>query len=91
VNVPALQTARREGLTTVLWSIQPEGLRPRTPTEQLAHCARRLHDGAIIDLHDAPGLPGAPDRLLALMPSLLELLAERGYAPVPVGTLLAGA
>jgi peptidoglycan/xylan/chitin deacetylase (PgdA/CDA1 family) len=89
VNVPALQTAWREGLTTVLWSIQPEGLRPRTPAEQLAYCARRLHDGAIVDLHDAPGLPGAPERLLGLMPSLLDLLSERGYAAVPVGTLIA--
>ncbi len=88
VNVAAIRTARREGFTTVLWSIQPEGLRPRTPAEQLRHCARRLQDGAIVDLHDAPGLPDAPERLLRLIPDLLDLLADRGYAPVPVRTLL---
>jgi len=88
VNIAALRTARRVGFTTVLWSIQPEGLRPRAPAEQLQHCARRLHDGAIVDLHDAPGLRGAPQRLLQLMPDLLDLLAARGYAPVPVGQLL---
>ena len=89
VNVAALRTARRQGLTTVLWSMQPEGLRPRAPAQQLGYCARRLHDGAILDLHDAPGLPGAPERLLGFMPGLLDLVAERGYAAVPVSALLA--
>ena len=43
---------------------------------------------AAIDLHDAPGLPGAPERLLATMPRLLDLLEDRGYTAVPVGELL---
>jgi peptidoglycan/xylan/chitin deacetylase (PgdA/CDA1 family) len=89
VNAAALRAARRAGLTTVLWSMQPEGLRARPPAAQLAYCRRRLHDGAIVCLHDAPGLPGAPARTLALVPALLDLLADRGYAAVPVGTLLA--
>jgi peptidoglycan-N-acetylglucosamine deacetylase len=91
VNVPALHTARLHGYTIVLWSAQPEGLRPRSPAEQLRYCERKVDDGVIVDLHDAPGLPGAPDRLLGLMPGLLDLLAERGYTPVPVGTLLSTA
>jgi peptidoglycan/xylan/chitin deacetylase (PgdA/CDA1 family) len=90
VNAAALATARRLGLVTVLWSIQHEGLRPRSPAVQLRHVADRLHDGAIVDLHDAPGLPGAPERLLATMPGLLDVLEARGYAAVPVGELLAG-
>lgn len=88
VNVPALRAARRAGFTTVLWSVQPEGLRPRAAEDQLRCCARRLDDGAIVCLHDAPGLPGAPERLLRLVPDLLDLLADRGYATVPVGALL---
>ena len=76
VNVPALRIARRAGLTTVLWSIQPEGAWASPPDAQLRYCARSLHDGAIVDLHDAPGLPGAPERLLRLMPELLALLAR---------------
>jgi peptidoglycan-N-acetylglucosamine deacetylase len=89
VNVPALRIARRAGYTTVLWSIQPEGAWVSPPDDQLRYCRRFLHDGAIIDLHDAPGLPGAPERLLRLMPGLLDLVADRDYATVPVGTLLA--
>jgi peptidoglycan-N-acetylglucosamine deacetylase len=88
VNVAALATARRLGLATVLWSIQHEGLRPRPPAAQLRHVVDRLHDGAIIDLHDAPGLPGAPERLLAMLPDLLRVLRDGGYAAVPVGELL---
>lgn len=90
VNAASLATARRLGLVTVLWSIQHEGLRPRAPAAQLRHVAERLHDGAIVDLHDAPGLPGAPERLLAVMPNLLDVLEARGYTAVPVGELLAG-
>lgn len=88
VNAASLRTARRLGLVTVLWSVQHEGLRPRLPTDQLRHIAARLDDGAIVDLHDAPGLPGAPERLLAVMPGLLDVLEARGYAAVPVGELL---
>ena len=90
VNAAALATAHRLGLVTVLWSVQHEGLRPRSSAAQLRHVSDRLHDGAIIDLHDAPGLPGAPERLLATMPALLDVLEARGYAAVPVGELLAG-
>jgi peptidoglycan-N-acetylglucosamine deacetylase len=90
VNAAGLRTARASGLTTVLWSLQPEGLRPRSPAEQLGYCRRRLQDGAILDLHDAPGLPGAPERLLRLLPDLLALLADRGLAPVPVSALVSG-
>jgi peptidoglycan-N-acetylglucosamine deacetylase len=88
VNAAALATASRLGLVTVLWSVQHEGLRPKSPAAQLRHVVGRLHDGAIVDLHDAPGLPGAPERLLAMMPALLDALDARGYAAVPVGELL---
>jgi peptidoglycan/xylan/chitin deacetylase (PgdA/CDA1 family) len=88
VNWAALSTARRRGLEIVLWSIQHEGLRARSPEAQLRHVTARLHDGAIVDLHDAPGLPGAPDRLLAMMPGLLDALGTQGYRAARVGELL---
>jgi peptidoglycan/xylan/chitin deacetylase (PgdA/CDA1 family) len=88
VNLASLATARRLGLVTVLWSVQHEGLRPRSPAAQLRHVSDRLHEGAIVDLHDAPGLPGAPDRLLAMLPGFLDVLRDRDYSAVPVGQLL---
>lgn len=88
VNAAVLHVVRRLGSPVVLWSLQPEGLRPRPPDAQLAYCRARLDDGAIVDLHDAPGLPGAPERTLRLVPALLDLVAGRGYRAVPVGTLL---
>lgn len=90
VNAAALRTTARLDLVTVLWSVQHEGLRPREPEAQLRHIRARLHDGAIVDLHDAPGLPGAPGRLLRMMPGLLDLLEGRGYRTVTVSELLAG-
>jgi peptidoglycan/xylan/chitin deacetylase (PgdA/CDA1 family) len=88
VSLASLATARRLGLVTVLWSVQHEGLRPRAPAAQLRHVTDRLHEGAIVDLHDAPGLPGAPERLLAMLPGLLDALQARDYSAVPVSQLL---
>ena len=77
VNAASLTTARRLG--------------PRAPAAPRRPGAGRLRYGALGDRPDAPGLPGAPERLLAMMPGLLDVLAACGYAAVPVGELLAGA
>jgi len=89
VNLVALRTARRLGQRLVLWSIQPEGLRPRAPDEQVRRVVTRLHDGAILDLHDAEGVRGAPARLLVALPGLLAALEARGYTAGSLGSLLA--
>jgi peptidoglycan/xylan/chitin deacetylase (PgdA/CDA1 family) len=83
--VPALG---RHGERCVLWSIQPEGLRPQPPAAQAAHVVRRAHPGAIVDLHDAPGLRGAPARLLEALPRMLDGLAQAGYRFLTVSDLL---
>ena len=53
----------------VFWSVQPEGLRPAPPAEQVARTLGRARPGAIVDLHDADGAPGAGARVLAALPA----------------------
>ena len=88
VNLSVYPWLSRLGLRCILWSIQPEGLRPRAPELQTAYLLDRMHPGAIVDLHDAPGLPNAPARTLEALPAMLSGLRERGYALVSLSKLL---
>ena len=88
VNLAVFPTLRRLGSRCVFWSIQPEGLRAAPPEIMARRVARKAHPGAIVDLHDAEGLPGAPLRLLAALPEMIERLRAEDYALVPLGELL---
>lgn len=88
VNAAMWRALRRRGQRCVLWSIQPEGLRARAPARQVDHVLRRAHPGAIVDLHDADGVPGAPARLLEALPPIVDGLRARGYRLVTVESLL---
>ena len=89
VNLAVYPWLRRLGLRCVLWSVQPEGLRPRSAADQAAYVLARARPGAIVDLHDAEGTPGAPARLLAALPAMLDGLRGAGYDLVTVAELLA--
>ncbi|HLC41181.1 MAG TPA: polysaccharide deacetylase family protein [Methylomirabilota bacterium] len=88
VNLALFPALRSVNARCVFWSIQPEGLRPSASFEQVDHVLSRSHPGAIVDLHDAEGLPGAPQRLLAALPMMIERLRAEGYALVTLGELL---
>jgi len=88
VNAAMFRALRRHGQRCVFWSIQPEGLRPAAAETQVAHVLRRAHPGAIVDLHDAEGTPGAPARLCAALPAMIEGLQAAGYDFATVGELL---
>jgi peptidoglycan/xylan/chitin deacetylase (PgdA/CDA1 family) len=88
VNAALFPILRRRGLTPVLWSIQPEGLRPARADAQVARVVRRAHPGAIVDLHDAEGTAGAPARVLAALPAMVDGLREAGYTLTTVGDLV---
>ena len=89
VNAAMFGALRRHRQRCVFWSIQPEGLRPAPAEAQVAHVLRRAHPGAIVDLHDAEGTPGAPARLCAALPAMIDGLAAAGYEFATVGELLA--
>jgi peptidoglycan/xylan/chitin deacetylase (PgdA/CDA1 family) len=88
LNASLFGALRRYGERCVLWSVQPEARRARPAHDQTAHVLRRVRPGAIVDLHDAEGLPGAPARLLAALPGMLDGLAAAGYRFVTVTELL---
>jgi peptidoglycan/xylan/chitin deacetylase (PgdA/CDA1 family) len=88
VNAALFGVLRRAGLSCVFWSVQPEGLRPQTPQTQTAHVLARAHAGAIVDLHDADGVSGAPERLAIALPAMIDGLRDRGYTLTTVGELL---
>ena len=88
VNAAMFGALRRHGECCVLWSIQPEGLRATAATQQAGEVLRRAHPGAIVDLHDAEGLDGAPGRLLAALPPMIDGLHSDGYELVTVSELL---
>lgn len=89
VNAAMFPTLRRHGQRCVLWSIQPEGRRPAAVEAQVHHVLRRAHPGAIVDLHDAEGTPGAPERLCEALPRMIDGLRQAGYGFATVGELLA--
>src|SRR5262249_55672384 len=72
----------------VFWNVQPEGLRAAAPDLQLARSLRRAREGAIFDLHDADGVPGAGARLRTFLPGLMAALRADGYALVALRDLL---
>ena len=90
VNAALFGVLHRTDLRCVLWSIQPEGLRPRAPDAQAAYVVDHAHPGAIVDLHDADGVPGAPKRLAAALPAMIDGLRARGYTLTTLTDLLDG-
>jgi peptidoglycan/xylan/chitin deacetylase (PgdA/CDA1 family) len=89
VNAAMFGALRRVAARCVFWSIQPEGLRPTGAAAQTARVVGRAYPGAIVDLHDAEGTPGAPGRLLEALPAMIQGLRERGLGFATVGDLLA--
>ncbi|HKW94952.1 MAG TPA: polysaccharide deacetylase family protein [Methylomirabilota bacterium] len=87
-NLAMFGALRRLGTPCVFWSVQPESRRPVAPAEQARRGTARARPGAIYDLHDADGVPGAGARLVEYLPALIAGLEDRGYALVPLRELL---
>jgi peptidoglycan/xylan/chitin deacetylase (PgdA/CDA1 family) len=91
VNLAVFPVLRRLGTPCVLWSVQPEGLRPCPPQLMVERVIQGVRPGAIVDLHDADGVPGAGARLIEALPAMIDRLRQAGYELVPLGELLRAA
>ena len=89
MNAAMFGVLDRRQVRCVLWSAQPEGLRPVDAGAQARFVVRRAHPGAIVDLHDAEGTPRAPERLAAALPEMIAGLMDAGYDLTTVTDLLA--
>ena len=87
-NLAMFGVLRRLETPSVFWTVQPESRRPVEPAEQARRGAARARPGAIYDLHDADGVPGAGARLVEYLPALIAALRGQGYALVPLRELL---
>lgn len=88
VNLAIFAATRRLRTPCVFWSVQPEGLRPVPPDRMADAVLASARPGAIVDLHDAEGVRGAPERLLAALPPMISGLRAQGYELVSLGALL---
>ncbi len=87
-NLAVLPVLRRLATPCVFWTVQTEGRRPAEPELQLRRATEGVRPGAIVDLHDADGVPGAGGRLVQALPGLIAALREAGYALARLRDLL---
>jgi len=87
-NLATFGVLRRLGTPCVFWTVQPEGLRPVAPEAQVHRVVARAAPGAIVDLHDADGVPGAGARLAEALPALIDGLRQRGFTLAPLRDVL---
>jgi len=87
-NLALFPVLHRLGTPCVFWTVQTEGQRPASPALQVERVAKRAIPGAILDLHDADGVPGAGRRLVGALPSMIDALRGEGYTLAPLRDLL---
>ena len=87
-NVAVFPVVHRLGTPCVFWTVQPEGQRPVTPDRQVRWVTGRVKPGAIVDLHDADGVPLAGERTVRALPDLISALRDDGYTLAGLRDLL---
>jgi peptidoglycan/xylan/chitin deacetylase (PgdA/CDA1 family) len=87
-NLALFPELRRLGTPCAFWTVQTEGRRAASAAVQVERVRRRARPGAIVDLHDADGVPGAGARLVAALPPMIQVLRADGYALAPLRDLL---
>ena len=87
-NLAVFPVIRRLATPCVFWSVQPEGQRAVGPEQQVQRIRERIKPGAIVDLHDADGVPGAGARTARMLPDLIASLRRDGYRLAGLSDLL---
>jgi peptidoglycan/xylan/chitin deacetylase (PgdA/CDA1 family) len=87
-NLALFPVLRGLGTPCVFWTVQTEGRRPALPALQVERARRRVGPGAILDLHDADGVPGAGSRLVEALPAMIGTLRAEGYSLAPLSDVL---
>ena len=87
-NLAIVPVLRRLGTPCVFWTVQPEGRRPVDPDRQVQRVAARVKPGAIVDLHDADGVPRAGERTVKALPDFISVLRDDGYTLAGLRDLL---
>jgi peptidoglycan/xylan/chitin deacetylase (PgdA/CDA1 family) len=87
-NLAVFPVIRRLGTPCVFWTVQPEGRRPVAPDRQVRWVTGRMKPGAIVDLHDADGVPRAGERTVRALPDFISALRDDGYTLARLRDLL---
>ena len=81
---------RKADVELVAWSVRClDGLRHRNPERVSACIERKIHDGAIIMLHDASERGDFVPAAVTAITSILDVLTRRGFSSVTLSELLA--
>ncbi len=87
-NLSLFPLLRKLRTPCVFWTVQTEGRHPAPSGLQIERARRRTCSGAILDLHDADGVPGAGARLLEALPGMIAAIRGKGLSLVPLRDLL---
>ncbi len=87
-NLALFPLLRKLRTPCVFWTVQTEGRHPAPSGLQIERARRRTRSGAILDLHDADGVPGAGARLLEALPGMIAAIRNCGLSLVPLRELL---
>ena len=87
-NLALFPVIERLGTPCVFWTLQPERRKAVPPSVQETRVVERVTPGAIVDLHDADGVPGAGGRTAEALPGMIQGLRARGYTLARLSDLL---
>lgn len=91
-NLITVTYCRLKGLKVVLWTYMSwDWIQRATPESIAGKVLNRIHDGAILVFHDGDCTPGAargaPARVVAALPKILEGVREKGLRVVPLADI----